>query len=345
VISARAGMIATRNRAIEKVTVIGAGAWGTALALLARRAGRATMLWAHEPEVAATINAKHVNPQYLPGVPLDRAIAATTDLAAAVDGAEAVVLAVPAQFLRAVAVQLNAHLADAPPFVVCAKGIERGTLKLMSEVLAETCPGAPIAVLSGPTFAGEVARGLPTAVTLAIDNFALGRRLIAAIGTATFRPYLADDLVGAQIGGAVKNVIAIACGIVVGRGLGDNARAALMTRGLAEIMRVGDSLGAKRETLIGLSGLGDLALTCNSPQSRNMALGIALGQGLSLEQALAGKRSVAEGVASAQSAADLARARRIDMPIVAAVEAILHRGADIDLTIATLLARPFKAET
>jgi glycerol-3-phosphate dehydrogenase (NAD(P)+) len=199
-------------------------------------------------------------------------------------------------------------------------------------------------VLSGPTFAGEVARGLPTAVTIAAADSALGERLIAAIGTPTFRPYRSDDLVGAQIGGAVKNVIAIACGIVAGRDLGDNARAALMTRGLAEMMRLGMALGGKRETLMGLSGLGDLALTCNNPQSRNMALGIALGRGQTQAQALAGKRSVAEGVASAASIQALAAQRGVEMPIVAMVDSIVHRGVDIDAAMGALLARPLKDE-
>jgi glycerol-3-phosphate dehydrogenase (NAD(P)+) len=338
--------VATPNaKPFERVAVIGAGAWGTALALLARRAGRSCTLWAHRPELAKAIARRHANPDFLPGIDLDSAIVATSDLAAAVAGAGAIVLAVPAQYLRGVLVALRPHLPPGAPLLVCAKGIERGTLMLMSEVVEDAVPGAPVAVLSGPTFAAEVARGLPTAVTLAAFDLGLGGRLAATIGTTAFRPYLSDDVIGTQVGGAVKNVIAIACGIVEGRGLGHNARTALMTRGLAEMMRLGAALGARRETLMGLSGLGDLALTCNSDQSRNMALGIALGQGLTLKQALAGKRSVAEGIASAESGNDLARARAAEMPIVAAIEAILHRGADIDLTIATLLARPFKTES
>jgi glycerol-3-phosphate dehydrogenase (NAD(P)+) len=254
-----------------------------------------------------------------------------------------VLLAAPAQHLRAVAKAVAPHLPRGAPVVICAKGIERGSGKLMSEVAAETMPDARVAVLSGPTFAAEVARGLPTAVTLAADE-ATGMRLVEALGGPTFRPYLGNDPVGAQIGGAVKNVIAIACGIVTGRGMGDNARAALMTRGLAEIMRLGVAMGGRPETLMGLSGLGDLSLTCNGPQSRNMSLGIALGKGHSLADVLAGKRSIAEGVDSAAAIAELARARDVDMPIVAAVDAILHRGAAIDSTIAGLLARPFKSE-
>jgi glycerol-3-phosphate dehydrogenase (NAD(P)+) len=301
-------------------------------------------LWAREREVAQAINAQHVNPLFLPDVALDPGIMASESIATALDGAQAVLLAVPAQFLRAVLGDIAASGAMAAPLVICAKGVERGTLKLMSEIAAEALPAWPRAVLSGPTFAGEVARGLPTAVTLAGEDAALTARLVAAIGGRALRPYGSDDPIGAQIGGAVKNVIAIACGIVEGRALGDSARAALMTRGLAEIMRLAVALGGKRETIMGLSGLGDLALTCNSAQSRNMALGIALGEGRTLDQALSGKRSIAEGVASAEAIADLARRLGVDMPIVNAVDAILHHFADIDSTIAGIMARPLRAE-
>ncbi len=329
---------------MSRIAIIGAGAWGTALAQVASRAGRATILWAHEPEIAASINASHRNPIFLPGIDLASDIAATSDLATSVADAELVLLAVPAQHLRAVTKQLQAHLPPATPLVICAKGVELGTGKLMSEIVAETGPGATQAVLSGPTFAGEVARGLPTAVTLAAADSAIAERLAAQLGTKHFRPYRSDDPVGAQIGGAVKNVIAIACGIVAGRKLGDNARAALMTRGLAEMMRLGMAMGGKRETLMGLSGLGDLALTCNNAQSRNMSLGIALGEGRTPAQALAGKRSVAEGEASSASIASLASRQGVEMPIVAMVDAILHHGAGIDASIDKLLTRPFKDE-
>jgi glycerol-3-phosphate dehydrogenase (NAD(P)+) len=327
----------------QRIAVIGAGAWGTALALVMRRAGRDVTIAAREPDVVEAINTTHRNSTFLPGVALDDDIRATDDAPAAIAQADVVVLAAPAQHVRAVSTALAPHVARTLPAVICAKGIERGTGKLMSEVAAETLPHAALAVLSGPTFAAEVARGLPTAVTLATRE-PIGERLLAAIGSATFRPYLSNDPVGAQVGGAVKNVIAIACGIVTGRGMGDNARAALMTRGLAEIMRLGATLGARRETLMGLSGLGDLSLTCNGLQSRNMSVGMALGQGQTLAQTLAGKKSIAEGVESAAAIAELAATRRVDMPIVAAVDAILHRGAAIDDTIAALLARPFKAE-
>jgi glycerol-3-phosphate dehydrogenase (NAD(P)+) len=228
--------------------------------------------------------------------------------------------------------------------VLCAKGIETGSGALVSEVAAATLPGAPLAVLSGPTFAIEVARGLPTAVTLATADATLGRALIAALGTRSFRPYLAADLVGAEIGGAVKNVLAIACGIIVGRGLGDNARAALITRGLAEMVRLAVAKGGRVETLMGLSGLGDLTLTCTGTQSRNHSLGIALGEGRSLAEILGPRRSIAEGVASAAAVAGLARRLGVEMPIVAAVDAILNAGAEIGATIDGLLDRPFRSE-
>lgn len=329
---------------IDRIAVVGAGAWGTALALVARRAGRRVALWARESEVVDAINRDCRNPLFLPGIVLDPGIAATTDPDEALDGADAVLLVVPAQYLRATAAQVGARLPAGVPVIVCAKGIERSTGELMSAVTIDACPQGPVAVLSGPTFAIEVARGLPTAITLATDDAELGRRLVAALGTRTFRPYLGDDPVGAQVGGAVKNVIAIACGIVEGRQLGENARAALMTRGLAEMMRLGVRLGGKRETMMGLSGLGDLVLTCNSDLSRNCSLGIALGSGKTLAEALAGKRSVAEGVEGSAAVRALADKLEVDMPITFAVDAILHHGADISATIGQLLARSFKAE-
>ncbi len=329
---------------MQRIGIIGGGAWGSALALTARRAGREVVLWAREEEVVAVINRDHANPLFLPGVALDPAIVATRELGEAARGAEALLLVAPAQHLRALAQALSPHLPPRLPLVICVKGIEEGSGALMTEVVADALPEAPLAVLSGPTFAGEVARGLPTAVTLASADRALGERLIAALGTRSFRPYLADDLVGAQIGGAVKNVLAIACGIVMGRGLGDNARAALITRGLAEMVRLARVKGGRSETLMGLSGLGDLVLTCTGPQSRNQSLGVALGEGRGLAEILAGRHSVAEGVTSAAAAAALASRLGVDMPITAAVDAILHRGAAIDVAIAGLLARPFKSE-
>ncbi len=329
---------------MERIGIIGGGAWGTALAQLLSRAGRRTTIWAHEAETVAAINRDHANPAFLPGVALDPGVRATASLAEAAQ-ADLVLLVPPAQHLRALAASLAGVLAPGVPAVICAKGIELGSGALPSEIVAQTLPATPCAVLSGPTFAAEVARGQPTAVTLACADAALGRRLADALGSRAFRPYLGDDPVGAEIGGALKNVMAIACGIVIGRGLGDNARAALITRSLAEMVRLAQAKGARAGTLMGLSGLGDLTLTCTSPQSRNYSLGVELGEGRSLAAILAGRRSVAEGVTSAAAAVALARRLGIDMPIAAGVAAIIHDGATIDGVIAALLARPFRSET
>lgn len=327
---------------MERIGIIGGGAWGTALAQTLRRAGRTVTLWAHEPEVVGAINDEHHNPLFLPGVPLDPEIRATGSLAVAA-AVDVLLLVAPAQHLRGLAAGLAPYLAPTVPAVLCTKGIEHGGA-LMSEVAAAVLPATPQAVLSGPTFAAEVARGQPTAVTLACAEAALGQRLVAALGSAAFRPYLSDDPVGAEIGGAVKNVLAIACGVVMGRGMGDNARAAIITRGLAEMVRLALAKGGRAETLMGLSGLGDLTLTCTSQQSRNHSLGVALGQGETLAAILAGRRSIAEGVTSAAAVTGLAQRLGIEMPICAAVDAILNRGASIDRVIAGLLARPFKSE-
>ena len=329
---------------MKNIAIIGAGAWGTALAMVARRAGRNVVLQAHEPEVAAAINGSHENSLFLPGMALDPEIRATNDPAEAVVDADVVLLAVPTQFLRVVLTGLLGYLPSAAPVVICAKGIEQGTLALMSEICEEVVPQAPVAVLSGPTFAAEVALDQPTAVTLASADEALGVGLSKALGTPQFRIYRSDDIVGAQVGGAVKNVLAIGCGIVEGRGLGDNTKAALMTRGLAEIVRLGLAKGAKAETLMGLSGIGDLVLTCNAMQSRNFSLGVALGQGEDLNGILAARTSVAEGIFSAASVSELAGSLSIDMPLSVAVDGILNHFADINATIEGLLARPAGAE-
>jgi len=327
---------------MDRIGIVGAGAWGTALAVTARRAGRQAMLWAHEPEVARTIQRDGHNTVYLPDVALE-GIEPTSELARIVAN-DALLLVVPSQFLRGVCRQLKPLLAPGVPVVVCAKGIEAGTHAAMSEVVAEELPDAPLAVLSGPTFAIEVARGLPTAITLACADPALGQRLVEAIGTPSFRPYLTDDVIGAEIGGAVKNVLAIACGVVEGRGLGDNARAALITRGLAELMRLSVAKGGRPETCMGLSGLGDLILTASSQQSRNYSLGFGLGRGQSLAEILAARRAVTEGVATAASVIGLAGKLNVELPICAGVEGLLHRGVGIDDTIRGLLSRPFKTE-
>lgn len=329
---------------MNRVAIIGGGAWGTALATVTRRAGGSVRLWARDPDVVAAINQRHENPVFLPGIALDPAIAASTDLAEAVVHADAALLVVPAQFLRGVLAALAPHLAPGVPLLLCAKGIETQSLATMSELAAEVAPAAPVAVLSGPSFAVEVARDLPTAVTIASRDAALADAFVAGLGSPRFRPYRSTDLIGVEIGGAVKNVLAIACGVVAGRGLGDNARAALITRGLAEIVRLGVAKGGEAETFRGLSGLGDLVLTCNAAQSRNFALGSALGAGASLDEALAGRRSVVEGVATAAAVARLAARLGVEMPITAAVDSVLHRGIAIDALIECLLARPRRAE-
>jgi glycerol-3-phosphate dehydrogenase (NAD(P)+) len=322
---------------MRRLFIVGGGAWGTALAVTARRAGREVVLWAREKEVVEGINRDHENKLFLPGVRLDPAIRATDRLDEEADG---VLLVVPAQHLRSVA----RNLATSRPTLLCAKGIEQKSLAIMTEVAAEMLPKARLAVLSGPTFAIEVARGLPTAVTLASGDLAVAKSFTGALGTRSFRPYLSDDPVGAEVGGAVKNVLAIACGIVVGRKLGDNARAALITRGVAEMVRLAVAKGGRPETLMGLSGLGDLVLTCTAMQSRNHSLGVALGEGRPLSEILAGRRSIAEGVDTAAAVTALAARVGVEMPISAAVAAILHDGADVDGTIENLLARPFRSE-
>ena len=323
--------------------VIGAGAWGTALAQVAGWAGLDVLLQAREPDVVESIRERRVNEAFLPGITLDDHVAVTGELA---DLAQCdVILAVPpAQHMRSTLTAFAAHHRPGVPVVLCSKGIERGSLKLMTDVLAETLPAAPAAVLSGPSFAAEVARGLPSAVTLACADEALGEALMETLSAPAFRPYLATDLVGAEVGGAIKNVLAIACGMAEGRGLGRSAHAALITRGFAEMTRMGVALGGQAETVAGLCGLGDLVLTCSSPQSRNMSLGLALGQGQSVEQALAGKRSVAEGHESAPAVRELAARMGVDMPISLAVAALLAGETTVQDMIDALLARPLKAE-
>ena len=328
---------------VETIGVVGAGAWGTALAQIAASAGRKVTLWAFEQDVAAAINATHENLVFLPGFALHPAIVAVTDLAA-IAAADVVLAVTPAQHLRPTLRGLVPALRPGAVVVLCAKGVEQGTLALMSEVLAEAAPRACGAVLSGPGFAKDVVRGLPTATTIACADPALGQALVQALGLPTFRPYVTDDIVGAEIGGAVKNVIAIACGVADGRKLGDGARAALITRGFAELCRLGLAMGARQETLSGLCGLGDLVLTCSSMSSRNTSLGAALGQGRSMADVLGARRSVAEGVASAPAVVALAARHGVEMPICAAVDDILAGRSDIDRAIVALLARPFRAE-
>jgi glycerol-3-phosphate dehydrogenase (NAD(P)+) len=329
---------------VKRLAVIGGGAWGSALAQTAARAGAGVMLWARDPAIVDAINRDHANSVYLPGIALDPAIAATANPQVALAGAEGALIVVPAQFLRSVVGRLTPLLPPRLKLLLCAKGIETKSLKTMSEIAAELTPASPVAVLSGPSFATEVARGLPTAVTIASHDPAIAVNWVATLGTMYFRPYSSDDPIGIEIGGAVKNVLAIACGIVEGRDLGDNARAALITRGLAEMVRLGAAKGAAAETFRGLSGLGDVVLTCTAPQSRNYALGLALGQGVALPDTLVGRRSVVEGVASSGAVAALARRLGVEMPIAAAVDAVLHRGMAIDMMIDSLLRRPYRSE-
>jgi len=329
---------------IQAIAVLGGGAWGTALAQVAASVGRTVRLWALEDEVCAAINQRHENTAFLPGIALDPKLAATPDLAEATAGADAVFAVSPAQHMRGVLKRLSPLAAPGLPIVLCAKGVEQGTLALMTDVLAAEVPHAAAAVLSGPGFAKDVARGLPTATTIACEDHALARRLVAAIGAPTFRPYVSADLVGAEIGGAVKNVLAIACGIAEGRGLGEGARAALITRGFAELVRLGRAMGAQAETLNGLCGLGDLVLTCVSRSSRNTSLGAALGEGRKLAEIQGERRSVAEGAASAPAVVALAARHGVEMPICAAVDAILAGRVSIETAIEALLSRPFRTE-
>jgi glycerol-3-phosphate dehydrogenase (NAD(P)+) len=321
----------------NSVAVIGAGAWGTALAGVVARAGRDVILHARNAAAAAHMAATRENPR-LPGVNLDARITVTSELAHAAR-ADVILLVVPAQNLREATAALAQHLAAATPVIACAKGIERGTHKFMTEVIAETAPNAVPAILSGPSFAGDVARGLPTAVTLAAKDEALASALVQALGSATFRPYHTSDVRGVEIGGAAKNVLAIAAGIVIGKRLGASALAALTTRGFSELMRLGRACGARTETMSGLSGLGDLILTCSSPQSRNLSLGIALGRG----EAPA-REKLAEGEFTAPVLIELAASKNVELPVSNAVAAILSGAVTIDEAIENLLTRPFKAE-
>jgi glycerol-3-phosphate dehydrogenase (NAD(P)+) len=323
--------------AFNSVAVIGAGAWGTALAGVAARAGREVVLYARNAANAAQIAATRENSK-LPGVRLDASVRVTGDIALAA-GADIILIATPAQNLRQAVTALAPHLAKATPVIACAKGIERGSHKFMTEVIAEAAIDATPAILSGPSFAQDVARGLPTAVTLAAKDEALASALVQALGSSTFRPYHTTDVRGVEIGGAAKNVLAIAAGIVVGRKLGASAQAALTTRGFSELMRLGRGCGARGETMAGLSGLGDLILTCSSQQSRNLALGIALGRGEPRP-----RDRLAEGEFTAPVLIELAASQNVDMPVSNAVAAILSGAVTIDAAIESLLTRPFKAE-
>lgn len=333
------------SSAFSSIGVIGGGAWGTALGSLCAANSVQTTLWARENTVVEAINSAHENTDFLAGVTLPEGLRASSSLGMAAE-MEAILFVVPAQFARPVFAALRSSTDGAAiPVALCSKGIENATSMLMTEVLSEVWPEAVPAVLSGPSFARDVALGLPTAVTLACADTILGERWVATIGAPHFRPYLSRDLTGAEIGGAVKNVLAIAAGVVVGKGLGESARAALIARGFSEFQRLGVALGAEPQTMAGLSGLGDLILTAGSPQSRNMSLGVELGKGRLLDDILAERNTVSEGIASASAVQALARKANVETPICAAVAALVSGTKTVDEIIAALLARPFTTET
>lgn len=326
---------------LERVAVIGGGAWGTALAQVAAANDREVLLWALEDEVVAAINKIHENPLFLKGLRLSKSIRATNNFSD-LSVADLWLVVTPAQHMRAILGRLPC---TGKPLVLCSKGIEEGSGLMLHEVAREACPDSQVAVLSGPTFAHEVAAGLPTAVTVACDDEQLGEQIRQRLAIPTFRTYWTDDIAGAEVGGAVKNVLAIACGVVEGRRLGLNARAALIARGFAEMTRFGLALGARRETLAGLSGLGDLVLTCSSTSSRNFSLGKAIGEGQSPEELMADRRTVAEGAHTAPALDRIARQRGVDMPIVAAVASLLSGKAGVDAVLGEMLSRPLRAES
>ena len=325
----------------DRIAVLGGGAWGTALANVAARAGRTVTLWEHDPANAQQLASERES-KFLRGVRIEDSIAVTRDLAEAAR-AEAILLVVPAQAMRSVIKSLSTAIAPRTPIIACAKGIEHGTHKFMTEVIAECAPNAMPAILSGPSFAADVARGLPTAVTLAAHDETLAATLTQALASRRFRPYQSSDVRGVEIGGAAKNVLAIASGIVTGRGLGASASAALTTRGFAELVRFGRALGAKTETMMGLSGLGDLVLTCSSPQSRNFTFGINLGNGRAVKDIHA-TTGLAEGAFTAPVLLEMARKHKIDMPITAAVAAVIAGETSVDEAIESLLTRPLRSE-
>lgn len=336
--------MAERHTDAIHVGVIGSGAWGTALAVLANRASSRVTLWTRNANVLESIQARRYNDAYLPGIFIDPAITVTDQLAEACD-VDVLVLCVPSQSLRSTCIAISDLLAPEVPIVIATKGIERGSLYFMSELVNSILADNPLAVLSGPNFADEAAKGLPTATTIASADPALGERLMYVMGGRFFRPYYTDDVIGTQIGGAVKNVIAIACGIAYGREMGENAKAALVTRGLAEMARLCHAVGGKSQTLMGLSGMGDLILTCNSPKSRNMSLGLELGRGASVPEVLSKPRfGVTEGVGTAESVTHLAQNLGVAMPICFAVNGILKGELGVNETVQHLLDRPFAAE-
>jgi glycerol-3-phosphate dehydrogenase (NAD(P)+) len=335
---------------MPKIGVIGGGAWGTALAQVLSSGGRDVLLWAREEEIVSGINKSHENSVFLPGVKLDEKLKATGDLKD-IATREILLLVTPTQFLRATLQALPPLIPPASggvwgggALVLCCKGVELGTGLLPSQIAHEILPNAPIIILTGPTFAAEIAQGLPAAVTLAADDIAFAKKIQAALGVQNFRPYVSHDMIGAQLGAAIKNVVAIACGMIHGRKFGESARAALISRGLAEIARLTEAMGGKKETLMGLCGLGDLTLTCSSLQSRNFSLGAAMGEGKSADEILGPRKAVTEGVYTAKAALDLARRHNIEMPITQAVHKCVNEGVSVDVVIKELLNRPLGTE-
>jgi glycerol-3-phosphate dehydrogenase (NAD(P)+) len=327
---------------MNSIGIIGGGAWGTALAQVLAKGGRDVTLWARELEVVSSINSSHENSAFLPGVKLDAKLKATATLEDII-AKDVLLLVTPTQYIRSTLQQIKDKIGS-KPLVICSKGVELGTGLLPSQVIEEIAPNAQISILTGPTFAAEAAKGLPFAVTIAAKNIKAAEELQKSLGTKTFRLYASDDIIGAQLGAAIKNVIAIACGIVHGKKLGENARAALISRGLAEIGTLCEAMGGERETLMGLCGLGDLTLTCSSMQSRNFSLGAALGEGKSADEILGARKSVTEGVFTAKSATELAKKHNIQMPITQAVDAVLNHGLSVDQAVQSLMSRPSAQE-
>lgn len=324
----------------QRIGIVGAGAWGTALANTIASKSRPVVLYARDPAIASEMKKSRTNAARLPGIALNIEVVPTDSIAEAAD-TDVILLAVPTQSLREIAATLAPAIRHSVPVVACAKGIERGSGKFVTEILAETIPLARPAILSGPSFASDVGRGLPTAVTLAASEEELAADLAEVLSSQSFRLYHSTDVRGVEIGGAAKNVLAIAAGIVLGRGLGASAQAALITRGFAEIARLGRAYNVKPETLMGLSGLGDLVLTCSSPQSRNFAFGFAIGKG---EQADTTRGPLAEGAFTAPVLAEIARKKEVEMPIINAVQAVLAGRVNVDTAISALLSRPLKGE-
>jgi glycerol-3-phosphate dehydrogenase (NAD(P)+) len=325
---------------IQRIAVLGGGAWGTALALTCARAGRQVILWEYEQRNAETLE-KNRESRFLPGARVDESIKITRDLEETAGG-DAILIVVPAQAVRSVVSCLTSSIKKNMPLIACAKGIEHGTHKFMTEIIVECAPNALPAILSGPSFAADVARGLPTAVTIAATDAKVALDLAHALNAGTFRPYHSTDVRGVELGGATKNVLAIAAGIVTGKGLGASASAALTTRGFAELVRFGKAYGAKTETLMGLAGLGDLVLTCGTPQSRNFSCGVALGKGEDPHTAAHGK--LAEGIFTAPVLLEMAREKEVEMPIASAVAAVLSKSMSVDAAIESLLTRPLRSE-